>query len=229
MTATWDYGLMLKAMLKAMCNPGDIRSITQNPWVISINVHTFAAATDGMRALYLETGRAHLYPETAHLRHCYEPCDLPHLANLLAIAPEPTHQIERSVLLDAIGPGDLVTWAVKACDSCEGTGKYNPRAPYPVGCHRCAGAGEIFERSDSKRIEPLWIGGMPDPPDIDAHLAQGVFQHLPGDPILLSARPGIVVFRGPGWAFLIAPLNTITGQFKRSVIAHPIQPAEPSA
>ena len=200
-------GCNLDLLLQSLYKPGDSRSITQNPWLVAIGGQTYAAATDGVRALYLATDGANVIPGAEHLRNKYEPYPMPHLANLLAKVPAPTHQIERSVLSDAVGPGDVVTWSAEECSKCEGSGEIKSRDGASDICFICGGDGSWCERSDFRAIDPLLIGGMPDPPSIDAHLARGIFEQLPGDSIALSAIPGMVVFQGPGWAFLISPLS----------------------
>ena len=197
MTATWDYDLMLKDL----CKPGDARQITANPWLVSINEHTFAAATDGVRALYLEAGCAHLYPETAHLRHCYGPLDASALDDLLASAPEATHWVDRKALLAAIGPGDIVTLVIDACRACAGSGKRKGSILLRDDCHKCAGKGTVVRRSDFGPCDPLQIGGVAE--TIDARLVRGIFEHLRGDLLFLSvrSRDGSVFFRGPGWGW----------------------------
>ena len=220
-------------LLRALCQSGGPRVITGNPWLVTAGERTYAAATDGSRALYLDTAYTDTgHDATTHLRNFYEPYPEPNLAGLLTKAPDVTHRVDRKALLAAIGPGEPVTWVVEVCDYCGGTGKYNPGAPRPVGCHVCSGTGKVYRRSDHEHRIPLFLFGIPEL--IDAQLARGIFEHLQGDPISLAARPGIVVFRGPGWAFLVAPLNTGIRHPERSVATIPvatarIQPAEPSA
>ena len=231
MTTTHDY----YGSLRAICNPVDARVITAEPWLVTLSEQTFAAATDGARALYVATRAAGIDAEAERLQYFYEYCDQPHLANLLSKVPEPTHQIDRGALLAAIGPGDMVTWVINPCRRCEGSGKVDVH----VGarrddallrtCHACDGEGKISQRSDSGNCDPLQIGGMPAP--IDAHLLRGIFEHLPGDPILLSVFPtniDTVVFHGPGWVFLIACLSHRDWPI-RIIETTPIQPANAGA
>ena len=209
-------GCNLDMLLQSLCKPGDAAWITQKPWLVTLGEQTYAAATDGPRALYLATDGANAIPGAEHLRNKYEPCDLPHMANLLAKVPAPTHQVDRSALLAAIGPGGVVFWELAQCPWCGGR-----------GCWHCSQEGEVCQRSDSERIDPIVIEGMRDP--IDAQLARGIFEQLPGDSIALSAIPGMVVFQGPGWVLLIAPLSVGNAPPARYVDAARIQPAEPSA
>lgn len=203
-------------LLQSLCKPGDARGITQVPWLVTLGEQTYAAATDGVRALYLATDGANTIPGAEHLRNKHEPCDLPHMANLLAKVPAPTHQVDRGVLLAAIGLGGVVFWEWGQCPWCGGR-----------GCWHCGDEGQLCQRSDSHRIDPIVIEGTRAP--IDAHLARGIFEQLPGDPIALSAIHGMVVFQGPGWVLLIAPLSVGNVPPARHIEAVRIQRAEPSA
>ena len=233
MTTTREYG----RLLRAICTPADARVITAEPWLVTFSEQTFAAATDGARALYVATGAAGIDAEAEHLQYLYEYCFQPHLANLLSKAPEPTHQIDRGALLAAIGPGDLVTWVINPCRRCEGSGKVAVDGgarrrddALLYTCHACDGQGKMCQRSDSGDCDPLQIGGMPAP--IDAHLLRGIFEHLPGDTILLSVFPtniDTVVFHGPGWVLLIACLRHRNNEPVRIIETTPIQPANAGA
>lgn len=203
-------------LLQSLCGPGDGRLITQNPWLVAIGGQTYAAATDGVRALYLVTDGANAIPGAEHLRNKYEPCPMPHLANLLVKVPAPTHQIDHSALLAAIGPGSVVFWEWGWCPRCGG-GR----------CGYCGNEGEMWQRSDFGRADPLLIGGLPHA--VDAHLARGIFEQLPDDPILLSSIPGMVAFLGAGYALLVAPFDLRNTPLTRHIEAVRIQWAEPSA
>ena len=220
-------------LLWALCQSGGPRVITGNPWLVTAGERTYAVATDGARALYLDTAYTDTgHDATTHLRNFYQPYPEPNLASLLIKTPDATHRVDRKALLAAIGPGEPVTWVVEVCDYCGAQAKHYAGEEIYGVCPVCGGTRRVFARSDREHRRPLSLAGIPEL--IDAQLARGTFEHLQGDPISLAARPGIVVFRGPGWAFLVAPLNTGIRHPERSVATIPvatarIQPAEPSA
>lgn len=220
-------------LLRTLCQSGGPRVITGNPWLVTVGDRTYAAATDGARALYLDTAYTDTSLDaTTRLRNIYKPHGEPSLASLLTTAPDATHRVDRGALLAAIGPGEPVTWVVEVCDYCGAQAKHHAGEEIYSVCPVCDGTRRVFARSDREYRRPLFLAGIPEL--IDAQLARGIFEHLQGDPISLAARPGIVVFRGTGWAFLVAPLNTGIRHPERSVATIPvatarIQPAEPSA
>lgn len=211
MSPTYD------ALLRAVCDPDGWRPAMRNPWVIECSKGRFAAATDGVRALYVADHEADYQQDTAATLN---------LSQLLDGVPEPTHQIDRDELIAAIGCGEVWRNAAEPddpiCDRCNGYGEIECALGHFHDCPDCENAGK---QPPSDAIDPLAIGGMPNP--IDAKMARGIFERLPGNPILLSAHQqprggGSVCFRGPGWTFVVACLRAGSIKTWRAVEAQPV-------
>ena len=195
------------ALLNAICDQDGWSPVMRNPWVIECSKGRFAAATDGVRALYVADHETD-YPQ--------DPVATLALSQIFDGVPEPTRQIDRDGLIAAIGSGDVWSRAAEPddpiCDRCDGYGEIECDTGYLHACPDCEAAGK---QPPSDAIDPLVIGGFPNP--IDAKMARGIFERLPGNPILLSIGPqphgsGSACFRGPGWLFVVACLRA--GVFK---------------
>lgn len=201
-------------LLRSICNPDHIRSAAHKPWNVSVGEETYAFASDGRRALYIECALPGLDE--------HSPGREGDLSGLLRAAPPPTHAVDRADLLAAI-PFDGEIQADEECPDCFGDGEIECNLGHDHDCPRCDGLGHIDEYS-LRGPTPIVIEGLGF--RINAVLLRGILRRLPGATIQASERPeNVMCFRGPGWIFLIASLN---GTWPDAAII-PSKPIEPEA
>ena len=208
--------IAVSEVLRLIWNPNAVRSLLCAPWRVTSGEQTWSCATDGRRVLYIEGALPGLEEYSGAQGN---------LAEMLRLAPLPTHAVDRADLLAAIPDDDEVSAGEiptdTECPDCYGWGEVECDLGHDHDCPRCEGDGRIGAHA-LRETTPIAVKGLGC--RINAVLLRGILPRLPGDSIQVSERPGgLLCFRGPGWIFLIASLN---GAWPDAAIipSKPIQP-----
>lgn len=210
-------------LLRATCR-SDGRSITANPWAVTIDGASYACATDGYRALYIIDPEP-LYPPAS---------DATLFARILRHAPlygAHDHEFARAELLAAIGDGKIIDWG-QECTRCAGTGELRCNLGEDHDCPDCDGHRTLSSnRYSSLSIDIIQTAIGQQTEQIDAQLLRGLFQHLHGDPIGVAADPGSAIyFLRPEWVLAVATLSTgPIDPLPPHIQARPVSPPSPEA